>query len=268
MCKKCGIITLSAPNLDGLEPELKRVAKLLYDGKLKPGQIDKAMVKKIADQLMKGIFKGYGKDLKSKNLTPDERSFLNKLNENVHVFSGFKNYQQLQEITSLIKDDSGIIKPFNDWYQNDVLRVNKTYNEVYANAEYGNCISSGQNAASWQDFITNGVETLTLQTANDDSVRPEHAMLDGMTVDIDDPILDTLYTPLDWGCRCEWVPGAGKELIPVLNYELPTMPPMFKNNVGKTGVVFPDTHPYYDVSKAAAKSIRTQVKDILNDQED
>ena len=51
MCEKCGIVKLSM-KFDDLEPEMRRIAQLIYDGKLKPGQIDKAMVKKIAEQLM------------------------------------------------------------------------------------------------------------------------------------------------------------------------------------------------------------------------
>ncbi|MBB6131342.1 phage head morphogenesis protein [Mucilaginibacter lappiensis] len=265
MCEKCGMITLSI-KLDGLEPELKRVAKLIYDGKLKPGQIDKAIVKKIAEQLMKGIFKGYGKDLKSKKLTPADRTFLNKINDNVYVFSGFKNHAQLVETTMLLKTDEGTLKPFNDFLE-DVLKVDKTYNEVYLAAEYSNAIASAQMAQAWQDFENNGVEMLTYQTANDDRVREEHAILEGITLPLDDPFWSTYYPPNDWGCRCDAVPTTETKEVREPASSLPDIPEMFQNNVGQTGVVFPDTHPYFDVSKGVAKSINSQVKDILNEED-
>jgi len=266
MCFKCRLIQLSGtpPKIEGLEPELLRVAKLIYDGKLKPGQIDATMVKKIAGQLMKGVFKGYGKTFESKDLTNSQRTFLTRLNDNVHVFSGFKTYQQLNEATLLIKTDDNKLKSFSDWFS-DFKQISTTYNEVYQNAEYGNCVSSAQNAASYQDFIENGIDTLTFQTAEDDRVRPEHQMLDGMTVDIDNPVLDTYYTPLDWGCRCEWVPGQKKNITSVNDYMMPDIPKMFKNNVGKSGIIFPETHPYYETSKSIANNIRSQVKEILKD---
>jgi SPP1 gp7 family putative phage head morphogenesis protein len=266
MCKKCGIITLSMPNMGNLEPELKRIAQLIIDGKLKPGQIDKVMVKKIAEQLMKGIFKGYGKELSSKDLTPAERTFLNQINDNVYVFSGFKNYQQLQETSLLLKNDDGVIKPFNE-FLNDVLQVDKTYNEVYLAAEYSNAVASAQMAQAWQDFENNGVEMLTYQTANDDRVRDDHAIMEGITLPIDDPFWSTYYPPNDWGCRCDAVPTTETKEVREPASSLPDIPEMFQNNVGQSGIVFPDTHPYFDVSKGVAKSINEQVKDILKEED-
>lgn len=265
MCFKCGIVTLSV-KLDGMEPELKRIAKLIQEGKLLPGQIDRAMVIKIAEELMKGVFKGYGKDLKSKKLTAAERTFLGQINENVYVFSGFKNYQQLNETSLLLKTDDGKIKPFDE-FLNDVKQVDKTYNEVYLNAEYSNALASGQMAQAWHDFENNGVEMLTYQTANDDRVREDHAIMEGITLPIDDPFWSTYYPPNDWGCRCDAVPTIEIKEDRAPASSLPDLPEMFQNNVGQSGIIFPDTHPYFDVSKSVAKSINNQVKDILNEEE-
>jgi SPP1 gp7 family putative phage head morphogenesis protein len=264
MCIKCGYIELSM-NVEGLEPEVKRIAQLIYDGKLTSGQIDKAMVKKIAGQLMKGIFKGYGKTLDSKSLTEDERTFLTKLNNNVYVFSGFKNYQQLRETTLLLKDDNGKLKSFKD-FLTDVKKVNETYNEVYLNSEYGTAVASSQAAATWQDYTTNDIEMLTYVTAGDDRVREEHAMLEGATYPIDHEFWDTYFPPNDWGCRCDTSPAVGSEAVPIAHSELPDLPDMFQQNVGKTGVTFPDTHPYFDVPKGVAKTIRSQINDILEEE--
>jgi len=264
MCVKCSTITLSV-KVEGLEPEVQRIAKLIYEGKLTSGQIDKAMVKKIAGQLMKGIFKGFGKTLDSKDLTDEERTFLTKLNNNVYVFSGFKNYQQLKETTLLLKDDNGKLKSFKD-FLTDVQKVNETYNEVYLSSEYGTAVASAQAAASWQDFITNGIEMLTYVTAGDDRVREEHALLEGATYPIDHEFWDTYFPPNDWGCRCDTSPAVGSEQVPVAKGDLPDMPEMFQQNVGKSGVAFPDTHPYFDVSKGVAKTIRSQVNEVLEEE--
>jgi SPP1 gp7 family putative phage head morphogenesis protein len=264
MCIKCGYIELSM-NVEGLEPEVKRIAQLIYEGKLTSGQIDKAMVKKIAGQLMKGIFKGYGKTLDSKSLTEEERTFLTKLNSNVYVFSGFKNYQQLRETTLLLKDDNGKLKSFKD-FLTDVKTVNETYNEVYLNSEYGTAVASAQAAAAWQDYTVNGIEMLTYVTAGDDRVREEHAMLEGVTYPIDHEFWDTYFPPNDWGCRCDTSPAVGSDAVPISRSDLPELPDMFEQNVGKTGVTFPDTHPYFDVPKGVAKTIHSQVNDILEEE--
>lgn len=264
MCIKCQKIEL-AVKLDGMEPEVKRIAQLIYAGKMKPGQIDKAMVKKIAQQLMKGIFKGYGKTLDAKSLTNDERTFLTKLNTNVYVFSGFKNYQQLRETTLLLKDDDGNLKSFKD-FLNDVQQVDETYNEVYLSAEYSTAVASAQSAATWQDYTNNGIEMLTYVTAGDGRVREEHAILEGVTYPIDHEFWDTYYPPNDWGCRCDTSPAVGEETDPIAKSALPDIPEMFEQNVGKTGAAFPDTHPYFDVPKGVSKSIHNQVNEILEEE--
>jgi len=261
MCINCITIELSG-KVDGLEPELLRVAKLIHSGKLKPGDIDAGMVKKIAGQLMNGVFKGYGKDFDSKGLTDSERTFMGKLQENIYVFSGFKNYHQLAETTLLLKTDDGKIRPFND-FLNDVKQVNETYNEVYLNAEYGNAIASGQMAQSWQDFENNGVSMLTYQTAGDDRVRDEHAILEGATYPIDDPFWSEFYPPNGWGCRCDVSPSISDKADRIAKNELPDIPDMFRNNVGQSGIVFPETHPYFDVAKEIGTKIIEQVDDIL-----
>lgn len=264
MCIKCQKIELSV-KLDGLEPEVKRVAQLIFDGKLKPGQIDKAMVKKIAGQLMKGVFKGYGKTLDAKDLSEDERTFLTKLNTNVYIFSGFKNYQQLRETTLLLKDDNGQLKSFADFLA-DVRQVDETYNEVYLSAEYSTAVASAQAAATWQDYTSNGIEMLTYVTAGDGRVREEHAILEGVTYPVDHEFWDTYYPPNDWGCRCDTSPAVGGEIDPIAKGSLPDIPEMFQQNIGKTGVTFPDTHPYFEASEAAKKSIHSQVNAILKEE--
>lgn len=259
MCFKCNLTTL-AFKPDSLEPELIRIAKLIHAGKLKPHQIDKAMVRKIAEQLMKAVLKGYGKSFEDKEAV----NFLNQLKENVYVFSGFKNYQQLRETTLLLKTDEGTLKSFND-FLNDVKQVNETYNEVYLSAEYGNAVASAQMAQAWQDYESNGIEALTYRTVGDERVREEHAILEGTTLAIDDPFWSTYYPPNDWGCRCDVEPAVLDKPVKPANNELPELPEMFQNNTGKSGVIFPDTHPYYKASKEAAKAIRNQVDDILNE---
>ena len=84
-------------------------------------------------------------------------------------------------------------------------------------------------------------------------------MLDGIIKPVDDPFWNTNYPPNGWGCRCNVIQ----------TNELPTpetiasidMPDMFKNNVGKTGVIFPSSHPYFEVAnKEKSKEITNWAK--------
>ncbi|WP_443937081.1 minor capsid protein [Pedobacter sp. MW01-1-1] len=255
MCIQCHSINLSV-NLDGLEPEFRRVAKLIYEGKLKAGQIDQAMTKKIAEQFMQSFWQGYGDG----TAMPD--SFIKHIEQNVWVFSGFKNHSQLTEARSLLLSENGSYKSFNTWFQ-DIKKINDTYNETYAAAEHANVLACSQSISSWNDFKAHNIQRLRFETAGDNRVRADHAVLEGTVVSIDDPLLNEYYTPLDWGCRCEWVPAVDEELTGWS--DLPDIPPMFQTNVAKTGVIFPDTHPYFNVSKSAAKSVLEQVTSFINE---
>ncbi len=85
-----------ATRLSDLEPELVRVAKLIHSGKMKAGDVDKAMIRTVAEQLMKAAFTGYGQSFDS-DLSNKDFEVLKQIEKNVYVFSGFKNYQQLKE---------------------------------------------------------------------------------------------------------------------------------------------------------------------------
>lgn len=265
MCIKCGSVHLAAKPLI-LEPEMERVAKLIHEGKMAANQIDKKMVRKIARQLMKGIFQGFGTSLANDSLSKTAKSFLSQVTQNVYVFSGFKNYHQLRETSLLLKTDDGVLKPFNQ-FLNEVKQVNKTYNEVYLEAEYSNAVASAQSAASMIDYKDNGIEMLEFVDAGDRRVRNSHHLLNGAIYAIDDPFWDMYDPPLDWGCRCDKIPAVGKKPNHIASGDLPEIPEMFKFSPAKTGTVFPDTHPYYDTSKAAAREIRKQVNDILNEED-
>lgn len=242
--------------MDDLEPEFKRVAKLIYAGKMQPGDIDPAMVKKMARQLMKAVTEGLG------GTTSVPESFTRHIEQNILVFSGFKNNAQLTEARNLLLASDGSYRNFHDWFE-DIKAINGTYNEVYANAEYSNALGSAQNIASYHDYVANGIDVLKFQTVGDSRVRPDHAILNGIVCKITDPLFDKYSTPLDWGCRCEWVPAIGGEITGFTKDELPHVPPMFSTNMAKTGIIFPDHHPYFKVSQGIAEKVIDQVVAIL-----
>lgn len=263
MCKN-NIIELSH-KIDDLDPEIERVAKLIYDGKLSPGDVDDEMIRKVAVELRNGVFQGYGKSLDEKNLPVDQFKMLSKLESNVYVFSGFKNYQMLKEATLLLKGDDGGIRPFNDFLK-QVRNVNSTYNEVYLAAEYQMAVGSAQMAAAWDQIQENKdkVPYLEYNTAGDNRVRDEHVVLDKIIKRVDDAFWDSYYPPNDWGCRCDVSPVVDGEETEINPRDLPDLKPMFKNNVGKDGVIFPDTHPYFNVPEKYVNRIMDKVEKILS----
>ncbi len=81
-------------------------------------------------------------------------------------------------------------------------------------------------------------------TVHDSHVRKEHAKLHGVVVPIDDPFWDTHYPPNDWRCRC-YVQSTRDTATP--KDKIPSVPvhKHFRHNVGKTGKIFDEKHPYF-----------------------
>ncbi len=175
------------------------------------------------------------------------------LQENTFIFSGFKTYHELKEASVLLQDDKGGFKSF-EVFKRDITGIDNTYNRNYLNAEYKFAVQSSQMAVKWQDFEKDGDRyLLQYRTASDDKVRPEHAVLNGTTLPIDDPFWNSYLPPLDWGCRCTTV-QVSRNKYPMSNSQeacaagerataLPKQK-IFRFNPGKDKVVFPPKHPY------------------------
>lgn len=254
MCKFCNISAeLDSDYLKKLPPLFRRVMQSLYDNKLQPGEISPELFALLAQELLKGIEVGSG-ELNSPVLETI-------MKENVYVFSGFKTYQQLRECTLLLNDDEGLRKPFTKFYQ-DVKAVNETYNVNYLRAEYNNAVASSQMAANWQDIQSRKdvAPFLRYKTAEDERVRPAHAAMDNIVRRVDDPFWGWYYPPNGWSCRCHVVQEIDAEVT--VDFLAPEIPVMFRNNVGESGIIFPDTHPYFNVQQAERVNILSQINKL------
>jgi SPP1 gp7 family putative phage head morphogenesis protein len=244
---------------------VEEVAQELYNGKLQ-GTISPAMVSANAKKILQAVAIGYNKRFDIDNLGTDDEIQLEALRNEVYVFSGFKNYQQLKECSSLLLDSNGKIRPFKD-FLNDVKTIDKTYNVHYLEAEYQHAQASSTMMSKWNDIKAQAdtLPFLQYDAVNDDRTREEHRLINGVIKRWDDSFWRTYYPPNGWNCRCE-VRQLAKATVSK-NVDEPVIQPMFRNNVGIDGLIFPDTHPYYDVKapkvkKAIAKeALDVSVKD-------
>lgn len=190
------------------------------------------------------------------------------LEENTFIFSGFKTYQQLREVSGLLKDEDGGFKSF-EAFSRDIQQLNDRYNKNYLRAEYNYATQSTQMAVKWHDFVADGDDyLLQYRTSGDDRVRAEHAALHGVTLPIGDAFWDEYLPPLDWGCRCTVVqvprekyqqsdPDEAKALG-----EAATAGPkkkIFRFNPGKTMKIFPPKHPYYKVPEEEKEVVKDAI---------
>lgn len=181
----------------------------------------------------------------------------NQLRDNVYVFSGFKTYEQLRAITDKLTDENGKVRLFND-FKNEALKLNQTYNVRYLQAEYNHALTSGAMASQWLDIQANKdiLPLLEFDATLDNRTTSICKNLDGVRLPVDDEFWHTYYLPLHWGERSVIRQVADGKVSDKNKIDVPTLQPMFKGNVGRDGVAFPDTHPYYDVINKDAKKIK------------
>ncbi|MGN0068479.1 MAG: phage minor head protein [Prevotella sp.] len=176
-----------------------------------------------------------------------------RLKRSDYIFSGIKTFHELNEAFPSLIDENGNRKPFEQ-FLNDVLKIDRTYNQNYLRAEYNFCQASADMAAKWEGFMRDGDRyNLQYRTANDDKVRPQHAALHGVTLPIDDSFWQSYYPPNGWNCRCTVV-QVRKSKYPVTPHdeamalgEVATgndSKGIFHFNPGIEQKTFPDYNPY------------------------
>ena len=116
-------------------------------------------------------------------------------------------------------------------------------------------------------------------TRGDDRVREEHQALDGVVFLNDDPLLDIVYPPNDWNCRCYMLPLDADEINEKGNEPLSTVRSEeteksiidnvakdFRRNPGKDKSIYDKwlKTKYKDMPKDLVKEIKTKAKEFSN----
>lgn len=257
MCSNCNnVYNLSDAFLKDLPPVFAKAMRDLHSGAIKPEDLSPELLSAISKELLSGV--EIGMNIPEVSNNPLGQA----ISENINVFSGFKTYQQLKEASLLLRDDNGQLKPFSK-FMKDVKAINQTYNINYLKAEYNHAIACGQMISNWQQIESRAdvAPFLKYKTAEDERVRESHRGLNNIVKRIDDPFWNMYYPPNGWNCRCDVIQLINEE--ETTEFDSPELPLMFRNNVGKDGIVFPDTHPYYSVvDKSVIPSIKANTAEI------
>jgi len=269
-CEICGKFHFSASidkkYQDKINKRADKLAKDIYTGKFK-GDIDPELTTLVAGKLKDAVIQGYGASLPEVAYNSPDWNMIANLDKNVYQFAAAKNYQNLKDITTALKDNDGNIRSFKE-FREAAGKISYQYNTDWLNTEYNTAIGCGQMAGRWVDFQKNADSMPYLQyvTAGDDRVREEHAVLDGVIKRIDDPFWDIYYPPNGYNCRCDVIqlPGDAQE-TDTEEINKPVINTLFRTNTAKHGLIFPEKHPYFkgipdDVKKASDTLSRTTVR--------
>lgn len=232
------------------DPEWKSImddfAEQVYNGNYTQGQIPQSLYFKTAAKLSEAIAQSLGVNF---DYDAPANMLAAEIRGNLYQFSAAKSLTEALLLGELVTDEEGKIKPFHK-YRADVEKVHKNYNLRYLTAEYDNVIASGQMALKWRNYAALDVKWLQYRTANDLRVRQEHALLNNMVLPFNSPVWSRGFPPNDFGCRCTAVPveeppiktneiEAGRKVKKIVKN------PIFDNNVGVTGMVYKNNHPYF-----------------------
>ena len=239
--------------MDVLDKDIESAAddfvRQIFEGKLHSKQIHHGLYSETAKKLINGISGSFGKSFAYDS---PANAALDYMQTNIFAFSAAKNMTEFEAFSKLLVKDGEKIPGFKK-FKEEISALNIRYNERYLNTEYNSAIAQGQMAAKWQEFEANreAGEYLEYRTAGDERVRASHKALNGKIFHIDDKILERIYPPNDWSCRCIMVqvPGTVKP-TPTKEHSYlerqASIPKYFRNNVGKTGMVYTDGHPYFN----------------------
>lgn len=243
-----------------IESQFKTINQLIekvFKGLLKSGDVDEDLYLYTATQLFKGAEKGFGTKLIDLEKDTIEDTMLLSIRENTYVFSGFKSYQQIRQMSGELVDSKGTLRTFNE-FKKIAKGINHDYNERFLKAEFNTAIRAGQASNQWIDIEAQKdvFPYLTYRTIGDGQVRVDHASLNGITRKVDDPFWSSNNPPNGWRCRCTVEQVRKGRETDLSKKKIPKLPPEFNNNVGKTGIIFPEKHPYFKVAKEDNKKAK------------
>lgn len=253
---------------DGFDIRFRRVAaaieQSLLDGvfaqSILPNRIDRDMWQEHYSRLLNHAEAGWGKRFsEAADLKEWER--FQRIEQNLREFAALKQHRIIEELRQL-----KLATPNRADWELAARKLLRRHNDRYLRAELQATTAAAQAAESWAVFESRAYlyPNLRYETAGDERVRESHRVLDGIVKPINDPFWDMYYPPNGWGCRCKVVQtdeeasstGEGVDFDP---------PKGFRGNVGKTGKLFGEDHPYYNVSTLDREAIQNQAKEFHAD---
>jgi hypothetical protein len=153
----------------------------------------------------------------------------------------------LEQFNKFLLDDKGEIRSFAD-FARQCDTVDVLYNKTYLEAEYETAIASAQMAEKWEGLSK--FKLLEFSTTGGENVCPICGGFDRMIIASNDPILNRICPPLHFKCHCTLIPAAESDTLTprdhIKDVELAAgIKPYFKNNPGKSKVIYKEDHPYF-----------------------
>ena len=251
-CPRCGGFNdIVAIDLSGYEQVFLNMAKDVYEGKIKPSDLNRELITKTYGNLNEAAGSSFGKLWEPTKTDPPSRAAL-LMQRNLYAFSGAKTYSMMLELNSGLNKNGQQVS-FED-FKKAALKLNNKYNVNYLQAEYQTAQHSGKMAANWEAYQRNSKRfpNLKYKTQEDERVRDEHAHLNDTIAPLGSDFWKNFYPPNGWRCRCFTVQTAAAPTVNIPT-TVPEIKPEFHNNVGLSNQVFQQDgktpHKFFQLAK-------------------
>lgn len=229
---------------------LAEVLTEIYNEEVKPsdGEIPKELYEATRDVFEKASADGFANG----GLDVDKnKSFLKAWGRSVEVFSAFRVHKYSTMMASMLKDDDGNLRTFEEW-RKATEPIQSHFNRSWLQTEYNTAVLRAEQAADWKQFEKDKdiMPNLKWMPTSSATPREEHAVFwrQGLTLPVDDKFWDEHHPGDLWNCKC-WLqqtdgPSTTKKEMPAKK-EMPTPAKGLKSNPGKKKEMFDRSHPYY-----------------------
>ncbi len=224
----------------------RRIEQLVWDKKIKPGDVDPQLV----EEQLKGFFDSLSLLTKTGPMDREALELANKMRSSAFTLNVFRNHKYVTELADSLIGDDGKLLPFSKWKKR-AKQISSDYNKHWLETEYNTARRGAQMAQKWQTYESGKdvLPYLRYRAIMDDRTRPAHAQLNDLVAHVDDPIWDRIFPPNGWNCRCDVdrVEDPGDFGPDDLGDDVP-VDPRFQLNTGKTGSLYdPKRNPYFNV---------------------
>lgn len=251
------------------QEQISQLLDAIYTGRISVFDLPQVLYAHTRDALYTSLSAGWGA-LEESQILEQEKAHL--FRQNINRFSGAKTWQEVNALSEAVFDpEIGAKRSFSE-FKKIALQIDETYNLTWLAVEQDTCVMQAMNARKWLKFEGEKemFPFLRYQTVGDGKVRHSHAMLDGLTRRVDDPIWDSVMPQNGYGCRCIVTQHEAGEYMPTTKIDGDDKTkPLFKEfkkngafnyNSGKVDFVFKENgngkHEYFKVPREFREDLK------------
>lgn len=235
-----------------------RLIRQVYKGDVTTKNLSESYYTRMRGQFMKSLRTGFG----SKAATPAEafggtnKELYASLSENVSMFSAAKTYQLTRELQVAKKGATW------DEYKEQADIITAKYDR-WGEAENTTITAQAQMAKQWQAFEAEKEDFPNLRYSTIGEACPVCSPYEGMVAPVGATVWVTRSPALHFFCYCLLLQEDSSvkltnedKINAIMKADEDKINPIFLQNPGQSGIIFNDSHSYFEVLKGDKRNAK------------